>query len=72
MLNRLTTLWILGLILTVPAYLSAQVLTAERHIPCFRDSLEVYKMPYTAVGDSGRNCVWDFSNLPTDCSDIVS
>lgn len=72
MLNRLTTLWILGLFLTIPAYLSAQVLTAERHTPCFRDSLEVYKMPYTAVGDSGRNCVWDFSNLPVDSADIVS
>ncbi|MBR4521204.1 MAG: hypothetical protein IKO63_07300 [Paludibacteraceae bacterium] len=71
MLNRLTTLWILGLFLTVPAYLSAQVLTAERHTPCFRDSLEVYKMPYTAVGDSGRNCVWDFSNLPMDSAEIV-
>ena len=72
MLNRFTTLWIWGLFLTIHANMSAQVLTAERHTPCFRDSIEVYKIPYTAVGDSGRNCVWDFSNLPVDSAEVIS
>lgn len=72
MLNRFTTLWIWGLFLTIHANMSAQVLTAERHTPCFRDSIEVHKMPYTAVGDSGRNCVWDFSNLPVDSAEVIS
>ena len=72
MKHYFTSLSIGVLLLVLPAQISAQVLTAERQMPCLRDSFEVYKMPYTAVGDSGRNCVWDFSNLPVDSAEVIS
>ena len=72
MKHYFTSLSIGVLLLVLPAQISAQVLTAERQIPCPRDSFEVYKMPYTTVGDSGRNCVWDFSELPVDSAEIIS
>ena len=72
MKHYFTSLSIGVLLLVLPAQISAQVLTAERQMPCLRDSFEVYKMPYTTVGDSGRNCVWDFSNLPVDSAEVIS
>lgn len=56
----------------VPTCSSAQTLTAERQMPCVRDSLEIYKMPYISVGDSGRDCSWDFSSIPVDGAEIIS
>lgn len=56
----------------LPTYMSAQILTAERQMPCYRDSFEVYKMPYVTPGDNGQNCTWDFSNLPVDSAEVVS
>lgn len=55
----------------VSPHLSAEILTAERHLPLSSDSLQAYKLPYIEVTDSGRNCIWDFSNLSTDSAEII-
>ncbi len=55
----------------LPSYIFAKVLTTERHIPLTTDSLLVYKFPYRAVTDSGKNCTWDFSDLSTDSSEVI-
>ena len=52
--------------------LSAQVLTAKHHMPCRTDSLSAYKLPYISVMDSGRNCIWDFSNISTDSAEVIN
>ena len=62
--NIFTMVW--SFLLVNSILLSAQTLTSERHTPYGRDSLLVYKMPYLAVPDTGRNCIWDFSALPLD------
>ena len=62
---------LVGLVWMFVPYLSAQILTAERHRPCKTDTLLAYKLPYIAVSDIGRNCIWDFSNLPTDSAEII-
>ena len=62
---------LVGLVWMFVPYLSAQILTAERHLPCKTDTLLAYKLPYIAVSDIGRNCIWDFSNLPTDSAEII-
>ena len=49
----------------------AQTLTVERHLPYTTDSLLVYKLPYIEVSDSGKHCVWDFSNLSTDSAEMI-
>lgn len=54
----------------VPTQLHAQHLTLF-HIPLTTDSLYGYKMPYIAVADTGKNCVWDFSNLSMDSAEII-
>lgn len=54
----------------VPTQLHAQHLTLF-HIPLTTDSLYGYKMPYVAVADTGKNCVWDFSNLSMDSAEII-
>lgn len=59
------------IVLSFPTYLSAQVLTAEHHKPLCTDSLWAYRLPYIYVTDTGRNCIWDFSNISTDTADIV-
>ncbi len=65
-------LWAWGTSMVLPVPLSAQELTAGQHVPCRTDSLWAYKLPYVSVTDSGRNCVWDFSNLPTDSAETIS
>ena len=72
MKHHFTSLSIWVLLLVLPAQISAQVLTAEHQMPCHRDSFEVYKMTYVTMGDSGRNCIWDFSELPVDSAEIIS
>lgn len=57
------------LIVTAQSY--AQTITFERHMPHTSDSLLAYKLPYIAVTDSGRNCIWDFSHLPMDSAEII-
>lgn len=57
--------------LIVSAQSYAQTITFERHTPHTSDSLLAYKLPYIAVTDSGRNCIWDFSNLPTDSAEVI-
>lgn len=49
----------------------AQISITERHRPYTTDTLLAYKLPYIAVTDSGRNCVWNFANLPEDSSKYV-
>ena len=61
-------MWI-GILFVVPSY--AQILTVERHVPVPTDSLQVYKLPYMQATDSGRNCIWDFSNILTDSAEII-
>lgn len=61
-------MWI-GILFVVPSY--AQILTAERHTPISTDSLQVYKLSYIQVTDSGTNCIWDFSGLPIDSAEII-
>ena len=70
-MNHSTSLWAGLLILLFSIHLSAQTLTDECHRPQSSDSLFAYKMPYVAVGDSGRNCVWDFTELPIDSAEII-
>lgn len=50
---------------------SAQTLTADLHKPLPTDSLLAYKIPYIQVTDTGRNCVWDFSDISTDTAEII-
>lgn len=57
--------------LIVSAQSYAQTITFERHMPHTSDSLLAYKLPYIAVTDSGRNCIWDFSHLPMDSAEII-
>lgn len=61
-------MWI-GILFSVPS--NAQVLTAERHTPFSTDSLQVYKLSYIQVTDSGTNCIWDFSNLSVDSAEMI-
>jgi len=58
-----------GILFSVPSI--AQVLIAEHHVPIVTDSLEVYKLPYIHITDSGRNCTWDYSNLSVDSAEII-
>ena len=58
-------------IFLLPIHSAAQTLSVEGHVPIITDSLMVYKLPYVAVSDTGRNCVWDFSNLSIDSADII-
>lgn len=69
--NRFTNLLVWNLLLLFPAHLFGQKLTTEHHLPHFCDSLEVYRMPAVEAGDSGRNCLWDFSELPIDSADVI-
>ena len=69
--NYVISLSILSCLLFA-TYLPAQVLTAESHIPCRTDSFLIYKVPYISVADSGRNCIWDFSNISTDSAEIIT
>lgn len=55
----------------LPVRLSAHVITSDKHKPFTTDSLWVYKLPYIQVTDTGRNCVWDFSELSTDTADVI-
>ena len=57
--------------LLLSTHVSAQILTAERHVPLPSDSIWAYKLPYIAVTDTGRHCVWDFSDLSTDSAEII-
>ena len=66
------------LLLTLSAFLflcppgmSAQILTRASHSPLTSDSLLVYKMAYVAPPDTGKNCIWDFSNLSTDSAETI-
>ena len=69
---KLLNKWLLVSIwATISLHLSAQILTAEHHFPTGTDSLSVYKLPYQAVTDSGRNCVWDFSGLTTADAETI-
>lgn len=54
-----------------PITLSAQVLTSMRHTPQPSDSLLAYKLPYLHVNDTGRNCMWDFSQITTDKAEVI-
>lgn len=66
-------------LLVIPAWIClivstqslAQTITFERHMPHNSDSLLAYKLPFIAVTDSGRNCIWDFSSLPMDSAEII-
>ena len=64
--------WIWSLVVLGSISLSAQELTLNNHLPHGRDSLLVYKLPYIAATDTGRNCVWDFSDLPLDSATTIS
>lgn len=46
--------------------LPAQTLTKEQHVPLPSDTIIAYKLPYISVTDSGRNCLWNFSDILTD------
>lgn len=70
-MRRYTSPLLMSLVVMFVTHLSAQVLTAERHLPCKTDTLLAYKLPYIAISDTGRNCLWDFSNLPTDSAEII-
>ena len=62
-----------GVVLWLSAIsVSGQVLTTEGHTPCPSDSLLTYKLPYVNVTDSGRNCIWDFSDLPLDSAELIT
>ena len=67
--------YILSLLISIGVLFSrpsiAQVLTTERHVPIITDSLDVYKLPYVHIMDSGRNCLWDFSNISTDSAEVI-
>lgn len=52
-------------------HLSAQILTTEHHTPQCNDSLLAYKVAYIVSADTGRNCVWNFSDLSTDNAEVV-
>ena len=64
-------LYVLCLWSLFPAHLCAQTLTAERHVPQTTDSLLAYKLQYIAPSDTGRNCVWNFSDLSTDSAEVL-
>lgn len=59
------------MVLLFPICLSAQELTMELHKPLCSDSLWAYKLPYVQVTDTGRNCVWDFSDISTDTAEVI-
>ncbi|MBQ3673396.1 MAG: hypothetical protein II928_02850 [Paludibacteraceae bacterium] len=67
----IASLCMLGAALLSPLFMSAQVLTSNHHLPNRTDSIEVYKMPYIAVSDTGKNCIWDFSILAIDSAEIL-
>ena len=56
----------------LPAHLCAQTLTAERHVPQTTDSLLAYKTQFIAPSDTGRYCVWNFSDLTTDSAEVIN
>lgn len=62
--------WSFLIVLHMP--LKAQVLTAEHHRPNRTDSMSVYKLPFVQVSDTGRHCVWDFSNISTANAGMVN
>jgi len=70
-MNRFIFTLYAGSCLMLSVQLSAQVLTVGQHIPLCSDSIWAYKLPYVAVTDSGRNCVWDFSDLLTDSAETI-
>ena len=59
------------MVLLFPICLPAQELTMELHKPLCSDSLWAYKLPYVQVTDTGRNCVWDFSDISTDTAEVI-
>ena len=65
------SLFITGLLVMFATQSHAQRLTAEHHLPYTTDSLSAYKFPYIAITDSGKNCTWDFANLPMDSAIYV-
>ena len=65
-------LYVLCLWSLLPAHLCAQTLTAERHVPQTTDSLLAYKTQFIAPSDTGRNCVWNFSDLTTDSAEVIN
>lgn len=50
---------------------SAQVLTAQKHLPHRGDTLWAYPHTYQRFLDSGQNCVWDFSGIKIDLDSIL-
>ncbi len=65
------SLFVMGIALTCAIQSQAQILTAERHIPYTTDSVLAYKLPYIAIADSGRNCMWNLANLPMDSAKYI-
>ena len=57
--------------LLIPMHFFAQSLIAEHHLPQYSDSILAYKLPYIAITDSGRNCLWDFSVIPLDSAKVI-
>lgn len=51
--------------------LSAQELNMQKHLPYVTDTLWAYKLPYTELNDSSKNCMWDVSRLSLDSATII-
>lgn len=70
-MNRFIHILLIGIGFVIPTGAFAQLLTAEKHSPLVTDSLLAYKLSYIPVTDSGRNCLWDFSELAIDSAELI-